>query len=160
MYLLYVVTVLVSTALLVTHRISPDMPASTSTIRSYMSERIQNRINPRPLTKEESRASFKWKTRTIPKIAKTTWFVRVRSILRLPKPVWLSLMKFAAIPLQSNILSEDPQYHFLPNAVAYQNQAICSFKLYFWNQVQRDALARDKRGILKWVPWDREEVGC
>ncbi|AGV14516.1 hypothetical protein C343_04432 [Cryptococcus neoformans C23] len=34
------------------------MPASTSTIRSYMSERIQNRINPRPLTKEESRASF------------------------------------------------------------------------------------------------------
>lgn len=42
---------------------------------------------------------FRWKTRTIPKIVKATWFVRVRNTLRLPKPVWLSLMEFAAIPL-------------------------------------------------------------
>lgn len=83
------------------------------------------------LSPKRSRGRLSMKDSYHSQIAKTTWFVRVRSILRLPKPVWLSLMKFvAAIPLQPNILSEDPQYRFLPNAVAYQNQAICSFKLY------------------------------
>lgn len=43
-------------------------------------------------------------------------------------------------------------YCFLPNAVAYQKQAIRSFKLYFWNQVRHDALARDECGIRKRVP--------
>lgn len=38
--------------------------------------------------------------------------------------------------------------HFLPSAVAYRKQAIRSFKLYFWNQVRRDALGRDKGGIM------------
>ncbi|AAW45880.1 hypothetical protein CNBJ0290 [Cryptococcus deneoformans B-3501A] len=88
----------------------------------------QDRINPRPLTKDELWASFEDKFD--PNLAKS-------------KAKLLS----NAVPTQYP--PRRTTYHLLPNTVALQKQAIRSFKLRLRDRIQCNAFGEDEAGVMR-----------